>query len=57
MTVEELKSKIEDLQNELEKVGGSEHVKAASKRCRVLLGEIKLAVPNLRRELIELDKK
>ena len=57
MTVEELKSKVEDLQNELEKVGGSGHVKAASKRCRVLLGEIKLAVPNLRRELIELDKK
>jgi hypothetical protein len=57
MTIEELKVKAEELLNDLEKVGGSNHVKASSARVRKILGEIKNATPQLRRDLIELDKK
>ena len=56
MTVEELKIKIAELAAEMEKVGGENHVKASSKRVRKILGEIKNATPQLRRELVDLDK-
>jgi len=57
MTINELKTKAEQLVNELENVGEDTHVKAASGRVRNLLGEIKNATPQLRRDLIALDKK
>ncbi len=57
MTVEELKLTVGVLQSELERVGGEDHVKTASGRVRKILGEIKNATPDLRRTLIELDKK
>ena len=56
MTVEELKAKVEQLVKELENVGGENHVKAASGRVRKILGEIKNATPELRRQLVALDK-
>ena len=57
MTIDKLRDKLLELNNELLNVGGKEHVKAASKRARIILGEIKNAVPQLRKTLIELDKK
>jgi len=57
MTIEELKATIDILQAELEKVGGVDHHKPASRRVRKILGEIKNAVPELRREMVILDKK
>ena len=57
MTIDELKAKVTQLNLELENVGEDTHVKAASGRVRSLLGEIKNATPQLRRDLIALDKK
>ena len=57
MTIDKLRDKLLELNNELLNVGGEEHVKAASKRARMILGEIKNAVPQLRKELRELDRK
>ncbi len=57
MTVEELRATVDILQAEMEKVGGEGHVKNASGRVRKILGEIKNATPELRRELVDLDKK
>ncbi len=57
MTVSELKNIVHNLQLDLEKVDGEGHMKPASARVRKALGEIKNATPELRRSLIELDKK
>ncbi len=57
MTVSELKNIVHNLQLDLEKVDGEEHMKPASARVRKALGEIKNATPELRRSLIELDKR
>ncbi len=57
MTVDELRIKLQDLGSELAKVGGDFHNKAASGRVRKILGEIKNATPDLRRQLVDLDKK
>jgi len=56
MTIQELREKIAALSAELENVGGENHIKNASKRARKILGEIKNATPQLRRDLVELDK-
>ena len=57
MTIEELKQKVQDLANDLVHVGDEGHVKAASGRVRKVLGEIKNATAQLRRDLVEMDKK
>ena len=57
MTVDELKAMVDILQSDLQNVDGETHVKAASGRVRKALGEIKNAVPQLRRDLVELDKR
>lgn len=56
MTIDELRENLAKLTSELENVGGEKHVKAASGRARKILGEIKNATPQLRRDMIELDK-
>ena len=56
MTVPELKALITSIASDLENVG-EDHVKAASARVRKALGEIKNATPQLRRDLVDLDKK
>ena len=56
MTIEELKAKAEALNIALSKVGDEHHVKSASGRARKILGEIKNATPELRRQLVALDK-
>jgi len=57
MTIDELKAKVDALQKELLNVGGDAHIKNACARARGILGEIKNATPQLRRDLVELDKK
>jgi len=57
MTVDELKALIDAIQKDLTIVDGDVHKKSASARVRKALGEIKNAVPQLRRDLVELDKK
>ena len=58
MTVDELRDKVATLQIELQtRVGQGQHIKSASANVRKILGEIKNAVPQLRRDLVELDKK
>ena len=57
MTIQQLKINVDALQNELKNVGGENHVKAAGSRARILLGDIKKATPDLRRDIMELDKK
>ena len=57
MTLGELEEKMIKLVFELGKVGGTNHNKAASARARKILSEIKNAVPQLRKELIELDRR
>ncbi len=57
MTVDELREKVSQLNKMLEEqIGRGQHVKAASGRVRKVLGEIKNATPQLRRDLVELDK-
>ncbi len=58
MTVNELKTKINDIKLDLTLVDTEDgsHMKTASIRVRKALGEIKNAVPELRRELVERDK-
>lgn len=56
MTVDDLKLAAEALVDNLNNVGGDSHVKAASGRVRKILGEIKNATPQLRRDLVDLDK-
>ena len=57
MTIDELREKVEALDNDLrESVGRGQHNKKASFRVRQILGEIKNAVPQLRRDLVDLDK-
>ena len=56
MEIEDLKLKAYNLIDELEKVGGEHHIKAASAKVRGILIDIKNATPKLRRDLIELDK-
>ncbi len=57
MTITELKDAVVTLHADLEKVNGVVHNKAASMRVRKILGDIKNATPQLRRDLVELDKK
>jgi len=57
MTIEELRSILHSLETNLAEVGEDSHNKSASARARMLLGKIKNATPQLRKELIELDKK
>ena len=57
MTVSQLKNVVAQLALDLEKVDGEQHTKPASGRVRKALGEIKNATPELRRALVELDKK
>jgi len=57
MTVDELKALIDAIQTDLALVDGDGHKKPASARVRKALGEIKNATPQLRRDLIDLDKK
>lgn len=54
MTLDELSSKLDELQIELEK---APKIKAASKRARALLNEIKQSATSIKRELIALDEK
>jgi hypothetical protein len=56
MTIEELRSMLHSLESNLAEVGGERHNKSASARARLILGKIKNATPQLRKELIELDK-
>ena len=56
MTVTELKALVDALKADLELVDGEKHVKTASARVRKSLGEIKNATPELRRDLVALDK-
>ena len=58
MEVNDLKRLVSNLSEDLAKVDmeDGEHSKAASARVRKTLGEIKNAVPQLRRDLIALDK-
>ena len=57
MTIEELKEEVLNLSKELEHIGTEKHNKSASLRIRGTLGRIKNAVPQLRRDLVALDKK
>ncbi len=57
MTIEELKVAVNALADELKDVGGENHVKAACGRARMILGDLKNVVPQLRRDLKTLDKK
>ena len=57
MTIEELRSMLHSLETNLAEIGRERHNKSASARARMLLGKIKKATPQLRKELIELDKK
>jgi len=56
MTIDELRDVVEQLELNLAKVGSQGHNKAASAKIRKLLGEIKNATPQLRRDFIALDK-
>lgn len=57
MTVDELRDEVATLHVQLQtQIGKGQHVKAASGRVRKILGEIKNAVPQLRRDLVDLDK-
>jgi hypothetical protein len=56
MTIEELKESAAKLVKELENVGGDSHIKASSARARKILVDIKNATPQLRRDMIALDK-
>lgn len=57
MDIKELKLAAQQLVTELENVGGETHIKAACGRVRMILGDLKNATPQLRRDLKELDKK
>ena len=57
MTIEELKIAVNTLANELKDVGGENHVKASCGRARMILGDLKNSVPQLRRDLKDLDRK
>ena len=57
MTITELKDAVVTLHADLEKVNGVVRNKAASMRIRKILGDIKNATPQLRRDLVILDKK
>jgi hypothetical protein len=57
MTIEELRAVLHSLETNLAEVGEDVHNKSASARARMLLGKIKNATPQLRKTLIELDKK
>ncbi len=57
MTLDELREVVMQLQYELENVGDEDHNKSASLRARKILIEIKKATPQLRKDLVELDKR
>ena len=56
MTIKELRIVADSLVTELKKVGEENHLKPSSKEVRLILGKIKNATPQLRRDLLELDK-
>ena len=56
MKIQELQSLVEALNAEL-KTYSTKATKASSKRIRQYLGEIKTNTPQIRRSLVELDKK
>jgi len=53
--IEELKAQLQDILNELENVGGTGHVKAASKRVRVKLSDLKKNITPIKKHLIDVD--
>ena len=55
MTLDELRETVMQLQYELENVGDENHVKAASRRVRMILNEIKKSATQLKKDLIALD--
>ena len=55
MTINDLRETVDQLQKELEKVGGSGHVKAASLRVRKILTELKKNATDLKKQLLSLD--
>ena len=57
MTLEELAQKAKQLNEEMEIFFSDKRTKAGSARIRKILGEIKNATPDLRRELVAEDKK
>jgi len=56
MSIDELKVKLDNLKEELDKVGGTDHNKSASLRARKILSEIKNTTPRLREELLKMDR-
>ncbi len=58
MKLNELESVIDSLKEELSQtaVGGDKHIKAASKRARTILNELKKNITALKQELVDLDK-
>lgn len=56
MKIEELKKIAQSIVDELEDVGGENHVKAASLRVRIALGKIKASTAQLRADFVKLDK-
>ena len=56
MKIQDLDSKCKTLREELSKIGGVDHNKSASKRIRLILGQLKNSIVELRRELVEMDK-
>ena len=56
MKIQDLDSECKILREELSRVGGVNHNKSASKRIRLILGQLKNSIAELRRELIEMDK-
>lgn len=57
MDIDELKILAKDLVSNLEKVGDENHVKAASGRVRNILTDIRNSTPQLKRDLVTLDKR
>ncbi len=58
MKLNELEPMIDSLKEELSQTaaGGEKHIKAASKRARAILNELKKNITALKQELVELDK-
>jgi len=58
MKLNELESVIDSLKEELSQtaVGGDNHIKAASKRARAILNELKKNITALKQELLDLDR-
>ncbi len=57
MKLNELNDMLTKLQEELSNTGENHHIKAASKRARLILNDLKKSITSIKQELIELDKK